>query len=93
MITSTWTFAPAGVLGTGSADARPYPGVAVRLPAVAPIGIAVQGTGVPIARLRGMTGTPCAPRGEFIAQRFVAKHSTQNDVTTRVFHPAGRTLS
>lgn len=92
MITSTWTFAPAGVLGQGSADARPYPGVAVRLSAVPPR-TAVPGTGVPAARLRGMTGTPCAPRGEFIAQRFVAKHSTQNDGTTLGFHPSGRPLS
>jgi hypothetical protein len=92
MITSTWTFAPAGVLGQGSADARPYPGVAVRLPAVAPQ-LAVQGTGVPIARLRGMAGIDCTPRGEFIAQRFVAKHSTQNDGTTLGFQPSGRPLS
>ena len=92
MTATMWTFAPAGVLGAGSADARPYPGVAVRLPALPPVGIAAQGTGVPTARLRGMTGIPCAPRGEFIAQRFVAKH-TQNDGTTLGFHPSGRPLS
>ena len=93
MITTTWTSAPAGALGAGSADARPYPGVAVRLPAIAPVGIAVQGTGVPTARLRDLTGTPCTPRGEFIAQRFVAKHSAQNDGTTLGFHTSSRPLS
>ena len=95
MITTTWTFCPAGVLGTGSADARPYPDVAVRLPAVAPTWT-VQGTGAPIARLRDvMTGTP---RGEFLAQRFIAKHSAQNfgaqnDGTTLGFHTSSRPLS
>ena len=29
MTTTTWTFAPAGVLGSGSVDVRPYPGVVV----------------------------------------------------------------
>ena len=29
MTTTTWTFAPAGVLGQGIADVRPYPGVVV----------------------------------------------------------------
>jgi hypothetical protein len=100
MITTTCTFAPAGVLGMGSADARPYPGVAVRLPAVAPTWT-VQGTGVPIARLRDdMTDTP---RGEFLAQRFVAKHTSVNgnaqndgvqfDGTTLGFHTSSRPLS
>ena len=97
MITNTWTFAPAGVLGTGSADARPVSGVAVRMPAVAPT-VAFQGIGLPIARLRvDQVGTP--PRGEYIAQRFVAKHSTsapfgaQNDGTTLGFHTSSRPLS
>ena len=29
MTKTMWTFAPAGVLGQGSADVRPYPGVVV----------------------------------------------------------------
>ena len=90
MISTMCTVAPAGVLGMGSADARPYPGVAVRLPAVAPTWIG-QGTGVPISRLRDVTtGTP---RGEFFAQRFVAKHTAQNDGTTLGFHTSRRPLS
>ena len=97
MITTTWTFAPAGVLGAGSADARPVSGVAVRMPAVAPT-VAVQGTGLPIARLRvDQDGTP--PRGEFLAQRFVAKHTSGAtfgapiDGTTLGFHTSSRPLS
>jgi hypothetical protein len=97
MITNTWTFAPAGVLGTGSTDARPVPAVAVRMPAVAPT-VAFQGTGLPIARLRvEIVGTP--PRGDYLAQRFVAKHTpdatfgAQNDGTTLGFHTSSRPLS
>jgi hypothetical protein len=99
MITNTWTFSPAGVLGTGSADARPVSGVAVRMPAVAPT-VTVQGTGLPIARLRvDQVGTP--PCGEFLAQRFVAKHiaspvatfGAPNDGTTLGFHTSSRPLS
>ena len=91
MITNTWTFCPAGVLGTGSADARPVTGVAVRMPAVSPT-VEFQGTGLPISRRRvDIVGTP--PRGDYLAQRFVAKHSTQNDGTTLGFHSSGRPLS
>ena len=42
MTKTTWTFAPAGVLGQGIADVRPYPGVSV-----CPTPEAVQGTGLP----------------------------------------------
>jgi hypothetical protein len=88
MTKSTSMFAPAGVLGQGSAVVRPYTGVAVRRSAVAPRG-AVQGTGVPTARLRDVTtGINCTPRGEFIAQ-----FHAQNDGTTLGFHPSSRPLS
>jgi hypothetical protein len=88
MIKTMSTFAPAGVLGQGSAVARPYAGVAVRLSAVA-ARVAVQGTGVPTARLRHVTtGVTCTPRGEFIAQ-----NSTTNDGTTLGFHSSSRPLS
>jgi hypothetical protein len=45
MITTTWTAAPAGFLGLGGTDARPY---------------AVQGTAVPFggSMVDGMTGGP-----------------------------------
>ena len=96
MTKNMWITVPAGALGQGSADARPYPGVALRL-TVAPR-VALQGTGVPTARLRDLAGTPCTPRGEFIAQRFIAKHSAlgtsaQNDGTTLGFHTSSRPLS
>jgi hypothetical protein len=60
------------------------------MPAVAPTFGTVQGTGLPTARLRDI-GTP--PRGDFLAQRFVAKHTAQNDGTTLGFHPSSRPLS
>ena len=96
MINNTWMSVPAGVLGQGSADARPFGAVAVRAAAQPPVAVR-QGTGLPTARLRAF-GTDCTPRGEFIAQRFVAKHSAltngaQNDGTTLGFHTSSRPLS
>jgi hypothetical protein len=88
MSKSTSMFAPAGVLGQGGAVVRPHAGVAVRRSAVAPR-VAVQGTGVPTARLRELTSdVTCSPRGEFIAQ-----FHAQNDGTTLGFHPSSRPLS
>jgi hypothetical protein len=95
MTKNTWMSVPAGALGQGIADARPYPGVALRM-AIAPR-VAPQGTGLPIARLRDLgqvvgtaalgaapTGTTCTPRGDFFAQ---------NDGTTLGFHTSSRPLS
>ncbi|HLM07648.1 MAG TPA: hypothetical protein VK402_20930 [Blastococcus sp.] len=42
MITTTWTKAPADLLGLGSDAVRPYPGVVV-----CPTPVTVQGTGLP----------------------------------------------
>ncbi len=93
MISTISTFAPAGVLGQGSALARPYAGTAVRLLAVAPRA-AAQGTGVPNARLRDVIdGVICSPRGEFTAQFHAQKQSFQNDGTTLGFHPSSRPQS
>ena len=90
MISTVSTFAPAGVLGQGGAVARPHAGV--RLSAVTPP-VAVQGTGVPTARLRDViAGVTCTPRGEFTAQ-FHAQDQFQNDVTTLGFHPSSRPQS
>ncbi len=96
MTRNTWMSVPAGALGQGSADARPYPDVALRM-AIAPR-VAPQGTGVPVDRLRIPADSACTPRGEFLAQRFVAKHSAfgtgaQNDGTTLGFHTSSRPLS
>jgi hypothetical protein len=50
-MTSTWfASAPAGVLGSGSADARPYACTAVR-PALLPPVAVVEGTRVPVASM------------------------------------------
>jgi hypothetical protein len=88
MISTVSTFAPAGVLGQGSACARPYAGAAVRLFTVAPRA-AVQGTGVPTARLRGViAGVTGTPRGQFHTQNHF-----QNDGTTLGFHPSSRPTS
>jgi hypothetical protein len=94
MTKNMWTFVPAGVLGQGSADARPFGGVAVRAAAQPPFAVR-QGTGLPTTRLRTLgsgvvatgtaaTGITCTPRGEFIAQ---------NDGTTLGFHTSSRPLS
>jgi hypothetical protein len=48
MLTNTYAFAPAGVLGSGSADARPHACTAVR-PALLGVVARVQGTAVPAA--------------------------------------------
>jgi hypothetical protein len=95
MIKSISTFAPARVLGQGSADARPATGVAVHLPVVA-ADQAVQGTGVSSARLRDVVAAGCTPRGEIAplgTAQFHAQNQSQNDGTTLGFHPSSRPLS
>ncbi len=92
MTKNTWMSVPAGALGQGIADARPYPGVALRM-AIAPR-VAPQGTGLPIARLRDLgqvvgtaalgTASTCTPPRDFFAQ---------NDGTTLGFHTSSRPLS
>jgi len=99
MTTTTWMSVPAGALGTGSADARPFGDLAVRAAARPPVAVR-QGTGLPTARLRGFGYGPVenrvdglavlgsaptgTPRGEFIAQ---------HDGTTLGFHTSSRPLS
>jgi hypothetical protein len=105
MTKTTWTFAPAGVLGQGSADARPYAGVVV-----CPTPAAVQGTGLPAggfaAEVRGVFGADTARLRALhssvavlartdapAAQKFIAQQSTQNDGTTLGIHSPGRPQS
>ena len=105
MTKTTWTFAPAGVLGQGLADVRPYPGVVV-----CPAPAAVQGAGLPaggfaadvrgmtsdeIARLRPGTGSVAvlARTSAPSAQNFIAQQSTQNDGTALGIHTPGRPQS
>jgi hypothetical protein len=105
MTKTTWTFLPAGVLGQGIADVRPYPGVVV-----CPTPEAVQGTGLPFAgfaaEVRGMTGDEIARLRPLtgsvavlarihppVAQNVIADKSTQNDDTTLGIHSPGRPQS
>ena len=102
MTKTTWTFVPAGVLGQGIADARPYPGVVV-----CPTPEAVRGTGlravgsvvdVPAAhsaRLRSLNESVAvlARTDAPAAQKFIAQQSTQNDGTTLGIHTPGRPRS
>ena len=95
MTKNTRMSVPAGALGQGSADARPFGGFVAGTAAQPPFAVR-QGTGLPTTRLRdfgygvGVLGTavtrnaPCTPRGEFIAQ---------NDGTTLGFHTSSRPLS
>ncbi len=108
MTTTTWTFAPAGVLGQGSLDVRPYPGVVV-----CPTPGAVRGSGLPAggfaaevrgttgddtARLRPLSGSAAALTREPVAarstaQKFIDRQSTQHDDTTLGIHSPGRPRS
>jgi len=98
MLSSTFAFAPAGVLGSGSADARPYACAAV-LPSGVPVAVA-GAIRVPVAgmaRRRGAvdlaglwgaidtTGLPTPKQHD---------PNTQNDGTTPLgIHPRGRSTS
>jgi hypothetical protein len=103
MTKTTWTFVPAGVLGQGIADVRPYPGVVV-----CPTHPAVQGTGLPaggfaadlrttgdVARLRPLSGSVAlrARTHQPVAQKFIDQQSTQNDVPTLGIHSPKRPQS
>lgn len=99
MLSNTSAFAPAGVLGSGSADARPYACAAV-LPSLVPVAGVVEGTRVPVAGMakrRGAvdlagfwgaidaTGLPTPTQHD---------PNTQNDGTTPLgIHPRGRSTS
>jgi hypothetical protein len=99
-VTSTlFAFAPAGVLGSGSADARPLACTAVRPSLLPPVGV-VEGTRVPfvaMARLRGAeafagVGTAVQATTASIA----SQHDPigKNDGTTPLgIHPRGRSTS
>ena len=104
MTTTTWTFAPAGVLGSGSVDVRPYPGVVV-----CPTPDAVRGTGLPAvgfaadarAHRRRRRPAPFAerfrrrpgPHPQPATQRYIDQKFAQNDGTTLGIHSPGRPQS
>ena len=104
MTKTSWTSAPAGMLGQRVADVRPYPGVVV-CPTAGP----ARGAGLPtggftaevrgmtrdgIARLRPLTSAAVLePTHAPAAQKFIAQQSTQNDGTTLGIHTPGRPQS
>jgi hypothetical protein len=103
MTKNTWTFVPAGVLGQGSADVRPYPGVVV-----CPTPDAMRGTGLPtvgfaadvrtggvVDRLRSLNGAVAvlARTHEPATAQFIDQKFAQNDGTTLGIHTPGRPRS
>ena len=99
MISTLSAFAPAGVLGSGSADARPYACAVVRPSLLPPVAV-VDGTRVPaagMARRRG-EGDLAGFRAAFQATALpiADQHDpiTKHDGTTPLgIHPRGRSTS
>jgi hypothetical protein len=86
MITTTWTNAPADLLGLGGAAVRPCTGMPGMSPQVAP----VQGTGVPAG------STVARVRADFRTGTTTFDHNyigAKNDGTTLGNHPPGRPQS
>jgi hypothetical protein len=99
MTSTLFAFAPAGVLGSGSADARPYACTAVRPSLLPPVGV-VEGTGVPFAataRRRGaelVTGVGIAVQATTLPVASMQDPISKNDGTTPLgIHPRGRSTS
>jgi hypothetical protein len=93
MLSTSWT-TPAGFVGLGSADVRPY-GCAALRPDLGGIGVPVQGTRVPAAALRHR-GTGLPTTGMPAAKQLVSTPQFvqfQNDGTTLGSHPSRRPLS
>jgi hypothetical protein len=99
MTSTLFTFAPAGVLGSGSVDARPY-AYAALLPMTTGVVAGVDGTGLPVSV--PVTATPPQFRGRVaeatsaLAASGVRQHTdliAQNDGTTLGNHSPGRPQS
>jgi hypothetical protein len=96
LISTTFAFAPAGVPGSGSADARPYL-CAAALPALLPPAADVRGTRVPTGmvapRLRGWAAQDTGTAAEQLI-RTKNDPNSQNDGTTPLGdHSSRRPLS
>jgi len=99
MLSSTFSLAPAGVLGSGLVATRPYACTATRPSLVAPVAV-VKGIRVPVA---GMARRRAAEDLAGFRTAFTAidlpitdQHDliTQNDGTTPLgIHPRGRSTS
>ena len=99
MTSTLFAFAPAGVLGSGSVDARPYACTAVRPSLLPPVGV-VEGTRVPsvaIGRGRGaevVTGIGTALSATTLPIAQMQHQIRKNDGTTPLgIHPRGRSTS
>jgi hypothetical protein len=92
MTKNTWTVVPAGVLGQGSADVRPYPGVVV-----CPTPDAVRGTGLPTvgfgADVRTGGGVARLRTHEPATAQLIDQKLAQNVGTTLGIHTPGRPRS
>jgi hypothetical protein len=99
MLSSTFSLAPAGVLGSGSVDARPYACAAVRPSLLPTVGV-VEGIRVPSAVMGRPRGADLlagiAPTFGTTALSTTEQHDpiAQNDGTTPLgIHPRGRSTS
>jgi hypothetical protein len=99
MLSSTFSLAPAGVLGSGSVDARPYACVAVRPSLLPTVGV-VEGIRVPSAVMGRRRGADLpagiAPTFGATALSTTEQHDpiAHNDGTTPLgIHPRGRSTS
>lgn len=84
MISTTWTNAPAGFLGLGSTDVRPYSGVVV-CPTAAP----VRGTALPAAGVGGAV-VRLRPATERNAIDPITTHNSMTTFTTLGLQSPGR---
>jgi hypothetical protein len=96
VITNTFALAPAGVFGTGSADARPYACVAVRPSLKAPVA-GLQGTRLPVAGMARRRGAELAGIGFPAALPTTTQQhdpiSTNDGTTPLGIHSPGRPKS
>jgi hypothetical protein len=95
MLSTPFAIAPAGVLGSGSAVARPYACAAVRSSLLAPVAV-VQGTGVPFAGMARRRGAAFEGIAFQAALPTTQQHDpiTPNDGTTPLgIHSPGRPKS
>ena len=95
MITTTWTNAPADLLGRGGSDARACAGFGTSFGVfVAPTVVPVQGTGLPTvgsaARLRQDVPQVDMTTGTTREHNYIG---TKNDATTLGIHSSRRPLS
>lgn len=99
MLSITDTFAPAGVLGSGSVAVRPHASAVVR-PSLVPSVAVAEGTRVPVAGMArrraewALTGVAAAIDGTDLLATNQHDPITQNDGTTPLgIHPRGRSTS